>query len=220
MSKTVGKSKNTKTTKTAKKVSAKPTTKSAPKSSTKATPKEAPKAKSVKKNIFSISVKSDNNVLMICVVAIVVILVVALLASAVKNRKTEIDAKLTIASSSAGCDLIVREDDGTRPASGSTIVVKDSKSYRDMLSQYSYLKKFNLEEPKDFSEASYVYIYSVDSMSEDGLRLGDVNVQNKNVNIEIKFDGDKAVDCVNAHLFVVRIDDKNVENANFSTVAD
>ena len=201
MSKTVGKSNNTKTSRTAKKTSAKVTTK--------AVPKAAIKAKSEKKNFLNLRIKNDNNVL-----------IVALLASAVKNRKTEIDADLTIASSSNGCDLIVREDDGTRPASGSTIVVKDSKSYRDMLSQYSYLKKFNLEEPKDFSEASYVYIYSVDSMSEDGLRLGDVNVQNNNVNIEIKFDGRKAVDCVNAHVFVVRINDKNVENANFSTVAD
>ena len=212
MSKTVGKSNNTKTSRTAKKTSAKVTTK--------AVPKAAIKAKSEKKNFLNLRIKNDNNVLMICVVIILVVLIVALLASAVKNRKTEIDADLTIASSSNGCDLIVREDDGTRPASGSTIVVKDSKSYRDMLSQYSYLKKFNLEEPKDFSEASYVYIYSVDSMSEDGLRLGDVNVQNNNVNIEIKFDGRKAVDCVNAHVFVVRINDKNVENANFSTVAD
>lgn len=212
MSKTVGKSNNTKSTKTAKKTSAKTTTKSAPKPTV--------KAKAEKKSFLDLRIKNDNNVLMICVVIILVILIVALLASAVKNRKVEIDADLTIASTSAGCDMIVREDDGTRPASGSTIVVKSSKDYRDMLSQYSYLKKFNLEEPKDFSEASYVYIYSVDSISEDGLRLGDVNVQNKNVNIEIKFDGDKAVDCVNAHLFVVRVNDKTIENANFSTVAD
>ena len=212
MSKTVGKSNNTKSSKTAKKTSAKTTTKSAPKPTV--------KAKAEKKSILDLRIKNDNNVLMICVVIILVILIVALLASAVKNRKVEIDADLTIASTSTGCDMIVREDDGTRPASGSTIVVKSSKDYRDMLSQYSYLKKFNLEEPKDFSEASYVYIYSVDSISEDGLRLGDVNVQNKNVNIEIKFDGDKAVDCVNAHLFVVRVNDKTIENANFSTVAD
>lgn len=212
MSKTVGKSNNTKSTKTAKKTSAKTTTKSAPKPTV--------KAKAEKKSFLDLRIKNDNNVLMICVVIILVILIVALLASAVKNRKVEIDADLTIASTSTGCDMIVREDDGTRPASGSTIVVKSSKDYRDMLSQYSYLKKFNLEEPKDFSEASYVYIYSVDSISEDGLRLGDVNVQNKNVNIEIKFDGDKAVDCVNAHLFVVRVNDKTIENANFSTVAD
>ena len=212
MSKTVGKSNNTKSSKTAKKTSAKTTTKSAPKPTV--------KAKAEKKSFLVLRIKNDNNVLMICVVIILVILIVALLASAVKNRKVEIDADLTIASTSTGCDMIVREDDGTRPASGSTIVVKSSKDYRDMLSQYSYLKKFNLEEPKDFSEASYVYIYSVDSISEDGLRLGDVNVQNKNVNIEIKFDGDKAVDCVNAHLFVVRVNDKTIENANFSTVAD
>lgn len=212
MSKTVGKSNNTKSTKTAKKTSAKTTTKSAPKPTV--------KAKAEKKSFLDLRIKNDNNVLMICVVIILVILIVALLASAVKNRKVEIDADLTIASTSTGCDMIVREDDGTRPASGSTIVVKSSKDYRDMLSQYSYLKKFNLEEPKDFSEASYVYIYSVDSISEDGLRLGDVNVQNKNVNIEIKFDDDKAVDCVNAHLFVVRVNDKTIENANFSTVAD
>lgn len=212
MSKTVGKSNNTKSSKTAKKTSAKTTTKSAPKPTV--------KAKAEKKSFLDLRIKNDNNVLMICVVIILVILIVALLASAVKNRKVEIDADLTIASTSTGCDMIVREDDGTRPASGSTIVVKSSKDYRDMLSQYSYLKKFNLEEPKDFSEASYVYIYSVDSISEDGLRLGDVNVQNKNVNIEIKFDGDKAVDCVNAHLFVVRVNDKTIENANFSTVAD
>lgn len=212
MSKTVGKSNNTKSSKTAKKTSAKTTTKSAPKPTV--------KAKAEKKSFLDLRIKNDNNVLMICVVIILVILIVALLASAVKNRKVEIDADLTIASTSTGCDMIVREDDGTRPASGSTIVVKNSKDYRDMLSQYSYLKKFNLEEPKDFSEASYVYIYSVDSISEDGLRLGDVNVQNKNVNIEIKFDGDKAVDCVNAHLFVVRVNDKTIENANFSTVAD
>lgn len=212
MSKTVGKSNNTKSTKTAKKTSAKTTTKSAPKPTV--------KAKAEKKSFLDLRIKNDNNVLMICVVIILVILIVALLASAVKNRKVEIDADLTIASTGTGCDMIVREDDGTRPASGSTIVVKSSKDYRDMLSQYSYLKKFNLEEPKDFSEASYVYIYSVDSISEDGLRLGDVNVQNKNVNIEIKFDGDKAVDCVNAHLFVVRVNDKTIENANFSTVAD
>lgn len=212
MSKTVGKSNNTKSSKTAKKTSAKTTTKSAPKPTV--------KAKAEKKSFLDFRIKNDNNVLMICVVIILVILIVALLASAVKNRKVEIDADLTIASTSTGCDMIVREDDGTRPASGSTIVVKSSKDYRDMLSQYSYLKKFNLEEPKDFSEASYVYIYSVDSISEDGLRLGDVNVQNKNVNIEIKFDGDKAVDCVNAHLFVVRVNDKTIENANFSTVAD
>lgn len=212
MSKTVGKSNNTKSSKTAKKTSAKTTTKSAPKPTV--------KAKAEKKSFLDLRIKNDNNVLMICVVIILVILIVALLASAVKNRKVEIDADLTIASTSTGCDMIVREDDGTRPASGSTIVIKSSKDYRDMLSQYSYLKKFNLEEPKDFSEASYVYIYSVDSISEDGLRLGDVNVQNKNVNIEIKFDGDKAVDCVNAHLFVVRVNDKTIENANFSTVAD
>lgn len=212
MSKTVGKSNNTKSSKTAKKTSAKTTTKSAPKPTV--------KAKAEKKSFLDLRIKNDNNVLMICVVIILVILIVALLASAVKNRKVEIDADLTIASTSTGCDMIVREDDGTRPASGSTIVVKSSKDYRDMLSQYSYLKKFNLEEPKDFSEASYVYIYSVDSISEDGLRLGDVNIQNKNVNIEIKFDGDKAVDCVNAHLFVVRVNDKTIENANFSTVAD
>lgn len=212
MSKTVGKSKNTKTTKTAKMASAKTTAKSAPKTTA--------KAKAKKKNFLDFRTKNDNNVLIICVVVILVILIVALLASAVKNRKTEIDADLTIATTSAGCDMIVREDDGTRPASGSTIVVKSSKDYRDMLSQYSYLKKFNLEEPKDFSEASYVYVYSIDSMSEDGLRLGDVNVQNKNVNIEIKFDGDKSVDCVNSHVFVVRVNDQNIENANFSTVAD
>lgn len=212
MSKTVGKSNNTKSSKAAKKTSAKTTTKSAPKPTV--------KAKAEKKSFLDLRIKNDNNVLMICVVIILVILIVALLASAVKNRKVEIDADLTIASTSTGCDMIVREDDGTRPASGSTIVVKSSKDYRDMLSQYSYLKKFNLEEPKDFSEASYVYIYSVDSISEDGLRLGDVNVQNKNVNIEIKFDGDKAVDCVNAHLFVVRVNDKTIENANFSTVED
>lgn len=212
MSKTVGKSKNTKTTKTAKMTSAKTTSKSAPKTTT--------KAKAKKKSFLGFRTKNDNNVLIICVVVILVILIVALLASAVKNRKIEIDADLTIATTSAGCDMIVREDDGTRPASGSTIVVKSSKDYRDMLSQYSYLKKFNLEEPKDFSEASYVYVYSIDSMSEDGLRLGDVNVQNKNVNIEIKFDGDKAVDCVNSHVFVVRVNDQNIENANFSTVAD
>lgn len=208
MSKTVGKSNNTKSSKTAKKTSAK------------TAPKPTVKAKAEKKSFLDLRIKNDNNVLMICVVIILVILIVALLASAVKNRKVEIDADLTIASTSTGCDMIVREDDGTRPASGSTIVVKSSKDYRDMLSQYSYLKKFNLEEPKDFSEASYVYIYSVDSISEDGLRLGDVNVQNKNVNIEIKFDDDKAVDCVNAHLFVVRVNDKTIENANFSTVAD
>lgn len=212
MSRTVGKSNNTKSSKTAKKASTKPVAKAAPKSTA--------KTKSEKKSFLNLHNKNDNNVLMVCVVAILVILIVALLASAVKNRKTDIDADLTIATSSTGCDIIVREDDGVRPASGSTIVVKSSKDYRDMLSQYSYLKKFNLEEPKDFSEASYVYIYSVDSMSEDGLRLGDVNVQNKNVNIEIKFDGDKAVDCVNAHVFVVRVNDKNIENANFSAVAD
>ena len=213
MSKTVGKTKNTKATK---KVSAKAAEKAVPK--TKAAPKTTPKTTKEKKKF--IDLRNDNNALLICVVVIVVILVVALLASAIKNRKTDIDASFDVYVAGSGCDLIVREDDGTRPASGSTIVVKDSKSYRDMLSQYSYLKKFNLEEPKDFSEASYVYIYSVDSMSADGLRLGDVNVQNNNVNIEIKFDGRKAVDCVNAHVFVVRINDKNVENANFSTVAD
>ena len=212
MNKSVGKSNSTKASKTTKKQSAKSTTKVAPKTTS--------KIKEKKKNFLNIGIKNDNNVLIICVVIIAVILVIALLASAIKNRKVDIEADLIIASASTSCDLIVREDDGTRPASGSTIVVKDSKSYRDMLSQYSYLKKFNLSEPKDFGEASYVYIYSVDSISDDGLRLGNVNIQNKNVNIELKYDSDKAIDCVNAHLFVVRINDKNVENANFSTVED
>ncbi len=212
MNKSVGKSNSTKASKTTKKQSAKSTTKVAPKTTS--------KIKEKKKNFLNIGIKNDNNVLIICVVIIAVILVIALLASAIKNRKVDIEADLTIASAGTSCDLIVREDDGARPASGSTIVVKDSKAYRDMLSQYSYLKKFNLSEPKDFGEASYVYIYSVDSISDDGLRLGNVNVQNKNVNIELKYDSDKAIDCVNAHLFVVRINDKNVENANFSTVED
>lgn len=216
MNKTAGKFNSTKATKTAKKQSAKSTTKVTPKTTTKSTSN----IKAKKKNFLNFNTKNDNNVLIICVVIIAVILVIALLASAVKNRKVDIEADLTIASASTSCDLIVREDDGTRPASGSTIVVKDSKAYRDMLSQYSYLKKFNLSEPKDFSEASYVYIYSVDSISDDGLRLGSVNVQSKNVNIELKYDRDKAINCVNAHLFVVRINDKNVENANFSTVED
>ena len=213
MSKTVGKSKNTKATK---KVSAKAVEKAVPK--TKAAPKTTPKTTKEKKKF--IDLRNDNNALLICVVVIVVILVVALLASAIKNRKTDIDASFDVYAAGSGCDLIVREDDGMRPASGSTIVVKDSKGYRNMLSQYSYLKKFNLDEPKDFSEANYVYIYSVDSINEDGFKLGNVNVQNNNVNIELKYDSSKAIDCVNAHVFVVRINDKNVENANFNTVED
>ena len=212
MSKTVGKAKNTKTTKTAKKPSVKANAKS--------TAKEAPKATNKKKNILGTVFKNDSNVLMICVVIILVILIVALLASAIKNRKTVIDAKLTTYSASTTCDMIIREDDGKRPASGSTIVVKDSKKFREMLNEYSYLKKFNLEEPKDFSEASYVYIYSVDSISDDGFSLGNVDIQNSNVNIELKYNKSKSIDCVNSHVFVVRVDSRDIENANFSTVED
>lgn len=207
MSKTVGKSKKTNTSKTAKSASAK-TTKSAPKTTTK---------KDIVKTITS---DKTSRLVLVCVIAIAVILIIALLASAVKNKKTEISANLDLYSASNTCDMIVREDEGKRPASGSTIVVKDSKKFREMLNDYSYLKKFNLPEPKDFSEASYVYIYSIDSISDEGLRLGNVTVQNHNVNIEVKYDERKAVDCVNAHVFVVRVEDRDIDNANFSTVAD
>ena len=128
MNKTVGKSNSTKATKTTKKRSAKSTTKVMPKTTAKTTSN----IKAKKKRFLNFNIKNDNNVLIICVVIIVVILVIALLASVVKNRKVDIEADLTIASASTSCDLIVREDDGTRPASGSTIVVKDSKSYRDI----------------------------------------------------------------------------------------
>ena len=207
MSKTVGKSKKTNTSKTAKSASAK-------------TAKSAPKTTGKKDIVKTITSDKTSRMVLVCVIAIAVILIIALLASAVKNKKTEISANLDLYSASNTCDMIVREDEGKRPASGSTIVVKDSKKFREMLNDYSYLKKFNLPEPKDFSEASYVYIYSIDSISDEGLRLGNVTVQNHNVNIEVKYDERKAVDCVNAHVFVVRVEDRDIDNANFSTVAD
>ena len=80
--------------------------------------------------------------MLICVAIIAVILIIALLASSIRNKKTEIAANLELYSASTTCDMIVREDEGERPASGSTIVVKDSKNFREMLSNYSYLKKF------------------------------------------------------------------------------
>jgi hypothetical protein len=213
MSKTVGKSKTTKNSKSTKAASQK-TIKAAPKITSKAS---ASGKKSIVKTITS---DNTSKLLLICVIAIAVILIIALLASSIKNKKTQIAANLELYSAGSTCDMIVREDEGKRPASGSTIVVKDSKKFREMLSDYSYLKKFNLPEPKDFSEASYVYIYSIDSISNEGLRLGNVDVQNHNVNIEVKYDERKAVDCVNAHVFVVRVGDRDIDNANFSAVAD
>jgi hypothetical protein len=207
MSKTVGKSKKTNTSKTAKIASAK-------------TAKSAPKTTGKKDIVKTITSDKTSRLVLVCVIAIAAILIIALLASAVKNKKTEIAANLDLYTASNTCDMIVREDEGKRPASGSTIVVKDSKKFREMLNDYSYLKKFNLPEPKDFSEASYVYIYSIDSISDEGLRLGNVTVQNHNVDIEVKYDERKAVDCVNAHVFVVRVEDRDIDNANFSTVAD
>ena len=163
MSKTVGKSKKTNTSKTAKSASAK-------------TAKSAPKTTGKKDIVKTITSDKTSRMVLVCVIAIAVILIIALLASAVKNKKTEISANLDLYSASNTCDMIVREDEGKRPASGSTIVVKDSKKFREMLNDYSYLKKFNLPEPKDFSEASYVYIYSIDSISDEGLSLGNVTV--------------------------------------------
>ena len=210
MSKTVGKSKKTNTSKTVK---------SKASASTKAT-KTAPKATAKKDIAKTIATDKTARLMLICVAIIADILIVALLASSIRNKKTEIAANLELYSASTTCDMVVREDEGERPASGSTIVVKDSKNFREMLSNYSYLKKFNLPEPKDFSEASYVYIYTIDSISDAGLRLGDVTVQNHNVNIEVRYDQSMAVNCLNPHVFVVRIEDRDIDNANFSTVAD